>query len=85
MKPVSERKAPEKQGKRCILAVGETTGHKHQFETEDTAVLEGSRLIVSAADRLVHEEHAAHVIEPGIGEVTLQREYSMGSLRSAAD
>jgi len=84
MKPVRERKGKQ-GGKNCILAFGESTGHHHRFENEDTAVLEGTKLTVKSQDRLVHEEHTAHTIEPGIGEVTIQREYSMGKLKRVID
>lgn len=84
MKPVKERKGKQ-GGKHCILAYGEATGHHHQFEHEDTAVLEGTKLTVKVRDNLVHEEHAPHVLEPGIGEVTVQREYSLGAIKRVMD
>lgn len=73
------------KNKWVILAYGEVTGHCHRFEGEDTVELEGNKLTVKSTDELKHEEHASHVIEPGIGEVTIQREYQMGSLRRVTD
>ncbi len=84
MKPVRERKGKQ-GGKRCVLAYGEATGHHHRFENDDTAVLEGTKLTILTKDKLVHEEHSAHVISPGIGEVTIQREYQMGQLKRVID
>lgn len=84
MRPVRERKGKQ-GGKHCILAYGEATGHHHRFENEDTAVLEGNILTVHKQDNLVHEEHHAHTLEPGVGEVTIQREYQMGQIKRVVD
>lgn len=84
MKTVKERKGKQ-SGKRCVLAYGEVSGHHHQFANENTAVLEGSKLTVKKKDDLVHDEHSAHTLEPGIGEVTIQREYRLGSLKRVVD
>lgn len=73
------------KAKRVVLAYGEVTGHAHAFYGEDTVELEGNKLTVKKEDKLLHEEHTAHTIQPGIGEVTIQREYQMGSLRRTAD
>jgi hypothetical protein len=71
--------------KRVVLAYGEVTGHAHAFYGEDTVELQGNKLVVKASDSLKHEEHASHVVNPGIGEVTIQREYQMGSLKRVTD
>lgn len=79
----------EKMGKteknRVVLAYGEVTGHAHAFYGEDTVELEGNKLTVKKTDALKHEEHKEHILNPGIGTVTIQREYSMGSLKRVVD
>ncbi len=77
-------KLNEKQ-KRVVLAYGEVSGHAHAFYGEDTVELVGNQLTVKKSDRLLHEEHSAHVIEPGLGEVTIQREYIAGEIKRVAD
>lgn len=72
--------------KRVVLAYGEVTGHAHAFY--DPAKVEytnGQLKIKAAGAALEHEEHKTHVFEPGVGEVTIQREYQMGSIKRAVD
>lgn len=76
---------------RTVLAYGEVTGHAHAFYGNDTTELstdiEETRtfLKIKATDALTHEEHAPHTFEPGMGEVIVQREYTMGNIRRVAD
>lgn len=71
--------------KRVVLAYGEVTGHAHAFYGDSTVELDGNKLTVKSKDELKHEEHTSHVVNPGIGEVTIQREYRMGSLKRVVD
>jgi hypothetical protein len=82
---INQDKKGKTESKRVVLAYGETTGHAHAFYGEDTVVLEGNKLIVKKEDQLRHEEHHAHTVNPGIGEVTIQREYQMGQIKRVAD
>ena len=65
-------------GNRIVLAFGEATGHAHAVSTSHaqlyTANHERYLLAVEGA-RLVHEEHAAIDLEPGVYRVIQQREY----------
>jgi predicted carbohydrate-binding protein with CBM5 and CBM33 domain len=71
--------------KRVVLAYGEVTGHAHAFYNADAVEFDGNTLVVKAAADLEHEEHTKHTIEPGIGEVRIQQEYSRSTLRRVAD
>jgi hypothetical protein len=81
---------------RVILAHGEVTGHCHEVVAETAEDLgpaaqffeepDGRRfLFVQRACTLVHQEHAAIALAPGCYEVTRQREYIAGEIRSVAD
>ena len=78
---------------RVVLAYGEVTGHAHAFYEKDKVELLESTdvketrtfLNIKQEASLQHEEHATHVISPGIGEVITQREYQMGQLRRTMD
>lgn len=68
----------EKYGARIVLAYGEVTGHAHAisplaasyFVYEHTNYLQ-----VDEPTNLVHEEHDAIAVQPGIYKVVRQREY----------
>ena len=65
---------------RVVLAYGEVTGHAHALDATHTALWSiGPRtfLCVEAETPLVHEEHAAIPIPPGVYEVVRQREYTL--------
>ena len=75
---------------RCVLALGEVTGHAHQIKTD--AVLwvdtDGTKYVevVSAEATLSHEEHGPIVLSgPAIYRVTQQREYTPEEIRNVAD
>jgi hypothetical protein len=76
---------------RIVLAEGETTGHAHRLEAELADLLEdatGRRFVtMELPGRLVHEEHAAIDVPPGVYEVVRQREYvpEQRAVRRVAD
>lgn len=79
-----------KKQKRCILALGEVTGHAHQIkeqaflwvDTDGTKFVE----VYGSEAMLQHEEHGPIVLPgPGIYRVTQQREYSPEEIRNVAD
>ena len=75
---------------RCILALGEATGHAHQIKEEaflwvDT---DGTKYIeVFGSEATVqHEEHGPIVLSgPAIYRVVQQREYTPEAIRNVAD
>ena len=92
--PTMRRKLP--QGKACevrdgrlILAYGEATGHHHSVSVMDAEMVEaaaGVFLRIMRATPLEHQEHMAHVLEPGVYEVRRQVEYAPKALpRRVAD
>lgn len=73
---------------RVVLAFGEVTGHAHAFYGDDVldrVEFNGKEIAVKARSELTHEEHGTQVINPGVGEVTIQREYQMGKLARQVD
>jgi hypothetical protein len=79
-----------KKQDRCILALGEATGHAHQIKEEaflwvDT---DGSKYVeVFGSEATVqHEEHGPIVLAgPAIYRVVQQREYTPEEIRNVAD
>ena len=79
-----------KKADRCILALGEVTGHAHQIKEEaflwvDT---DGTKYIeVFGSEATVqHEEHGSILLSgPAIYRVIQQREYSPEAIRNVAD
>ena len=75
---------------RCILALGEVTGHAHQIKEEaflwvDT---DGTKYVeVFGAEATVqHEEHGPIILSgPAIYRVVQQREYTPEEIRNVAD
>lgn len=80
--PVSAKEI-RKNGKRVenpVLAYGEVTGHKHALMDEtafERYELDGKTyLIVSAKGvSITHEEHGVGLIDSGVKEVRIDREY----------
>lgn len=73
---------------RIVLALGEATGHAHAISTKHATRYQwqGDMLIdVEETSELVHEEHAAITLEPGIYRKVQQREYSPETIRNVAD
>lgn len=75
---------------RCILALGESTGHAHQIhdeaflwvDTDGTKYVE----VYGSKATLTHEEHGPiALVGPGIYRVTQQREYSPEENRNVID
>lgn len=78
-----------------VLAEGEVTGHAHRLATMDGVEryeMDGKRYLVVTADggvSITHEEHGQGVIEPGIYEERIDREFDYAaefeSWRNVAD
>lgn len=63
---------------RIVLAYGEVTGHAHAVDSNYATMYawnDDRLLAVRPGARLVHEEHAAIVLEPGLYKVVRQREF----------
>lgn len=78
-----------KQAK-CILALGEVTGHAHQIKEEAFLYVDadGTKYVevYGAAATVTHEEHGPIVLPgPAIYRVTQQREYTPEEIRNVAD
>ena len=71
-------KIREKKNGWNILALGESTGHKHQIVEDDVDVYEdtdGTLYLKSdAMISVVHEEHRKQTLEPGIQRMKIVRE-----------
>jgi hypothetical protein len=94
----SEWSAP-KQVADGIVAEGEATGHHHRVTGEANVIRGGVQVrengwtntvpamfvTVAGPAQLVHEEHAALDLEPGVYEVMGQREYVPGRQRRVYD
>ena len=75
---------------RCILALGEATGHAHQIKEQAFLWIDvdGSKYVeVYGAEATVqHEEHGPIILSgPAMYRVTIQREYSPEEIRNVAD
>lgn len=73
---------------RIVLAYGEVTGHAHAIKDKTTELYKfdvDMFLKVLNTTNLVHEEHGAITIEPGIYKVVRQREYTPREIRNVAD
>ena len=72
---------------RVILAKGEATGHNHTLpETAELYELDGRTwVVVPEISELVHQEHDAIQIAPGIYWVVRQREYTPEAMRRVSD
>jgi xanthine dehydrogenase molybdopterin-binding subunit B len=78
------------QGQNVVLALGEATGHKHQFQFSDAEIYRtagGAQLVHVLRDGapLLHEEHSAAEMPQGFYERIEQVEYSPAELRAVAD
>ena len=63
-----------------ILAVGETTGHKHQATGQLSVFRDSSgRTFLSGSGQIVHEEHNPLSLPNGTWELRRQREYVPGN------
>jgi hypothetical protein len=71
-----------------VIVEGEATGHAHRLigGTILEDVLDGTLYLdVPTAGRVVHEEHDALTLGPGIWLVVRQREYSPHAIRLVRD
>jgi hypothetical protein len=78
---------PDKLG-RLILAEGEATGHAHAVSAAAGALYAtqlGLMLQVMEQTKVLHEEHHAIDLDPGLYKITRQREYSPKEIRRVAD
>ena len=76
----------EHKGKKAVVLAHGESGHAHAFYGEGDAELNDAELIIKKAGAsLDHEEHSSHTFEPGVADVTIQREYAMGSLKRVVD
>ena len=78
--PAGQPITPE--GGRLVLAHGELTGHHHSVAVEDAELVEAAEgvfLRIMASTPLVHQEHGAITLEPGVYRVLRQREYAPGA------
>jgi hypothetical protein len=76
-------RAIEPEGGRLVLARGEATGHHHSVTVDDAELVdaaEGVFLRIMAPTPLVHQEHAAITLQPGVYRVFQQREYAPGAI-----
>jgi hypothetical protein len=80
-----------REGGRLVLARGEATGHAHVIDSTLADLFEERdgrlylRVLGRESVRLLHEEHTAIVLTPGVYEVIHQREYSPGTVRRVMD
>lgn len=72
-------------GKKCVMLAHGESGHAHAFYGEDTVLFDGKQLTVKSTDTLSHEEHTGQVVHPGLGECTIQREYTKGTIKRVID
>jgi hypothetical protein len=66
-----------KERKRIVVAHGES-GHSHIIDSDDAELIQiGERMLLKLGSQatLVHEEHAAITLEPGIWEIGRVQEY----------
>ena len=71
-----------------VIVEGEATGHAHRLVggTILQDVLEGTLYLdLPTTGRVVHEEHDALTLGPGIWRVVRQREYTPGQIRTVRD
>lgn len=83
--PRSAKKQP-----RCVLALGEITGHAHQIKEEAFLWVDsdGTKFVevYGKEAELVHEEHGPITLSgPAIYRVIQQREYTPEEIRNVAD
>lgn len=79
---------PAQCGGRVILAHGEATGHTHSVSTEFAQLyyFHNQRLLkVRRATQLIHQEHSAITVEPGVYQVVQQREYTPQAVQRVMD
>jgi hypothetical protein len=71
-----------------VLAWGETTGHAHAIDAQFADLYESGTqafIICKEGAKLVHEEHSAIALTPGVYRIVHQREYTPGAIRDVVD
>lgn len=67
-----------------VLALGEATGHHHTITAEKVEVFDAAEAvflkIMEAPAKVVHQEHAPTVLEPGVWQMRPQLGYEPGQL-----
>ena len=70
-----------------VILVGEATGHAHRLTSGTVLEAPNGDLYLDLAEtaRVVHEEHDAIALGPGLWRVIRQREYTPAADRPVAD
>lgn len=82
--------AKKQNGKKCVLALGEVTGHHHRIESGATKFIDPETQcsyveVAEALADLQHEEHSTISLPRGKYKVLIQSEYSPEAIRSVLD
>lgn len=88
--PTTQIPATATKQDRCILALGEVTGHAHQIKEEAFLWMDtdGTKYVEVYGPKAIlqHEEHGPIVLHgPAIYRVIQQREYTPEEIRNVAD
>ena len=82
-------KPKARDGARLILAYGEVTGHAHAVCAPEVEMWEDASgtlwLKVPEMATVVHEEHSAQTLAPGIYRSFIQSEYRPEAIRNVLD
>lgn len=87
--PAGAKEQPRDKG-RVVLAYGEVTGHAHQLADPEAGILltvaeSATFLRLTKGTQLVHEEHSAIGLAPGMYEVVRQVEHRPWGIQQVAD
>lgn len=81
--PKTAARTPPQQG-RHVLALGETTGHMHSITADGVIRHDEGNLTYLTIEEVTapaeHQEHGAHLLDPGVWLVERQRELSVVDL-----
>jgi hypothetical protein len=71
----------------AVIVAGEATGHAHRLTAGVVLKAPDGTLFLDlpAPTRIVHEEHDALTLDPGLWLVVRQREYSPEAIRAVLD
>lgn len=77
-KKVNELPAGAKKLSRKELAYGEVTGHSHKVDVGDLFETKNGELFLKVENlsKLSHEEHKTIVLNPGVYQVFVKRQYT---------
>lgn len=80
---------PDTEETRIVLAYGEVTGHAHAIAVKTAQVFADGDVrylkVAESGAKLVHEEHSAIDLSPGVYRIVHQREYEPNSSRYVLD